>query len=218
MGSDPCELFSTHLHFLLSIQLMVHNCLKAMEASTIPDCGGHFSYLLQKYCYWNKHEVYVWDSIVQIGVNYARQLLKDVLSHFSFQPLSLRSWSQVVSTAFPVPRKLAPEVVASFPEGLVLSSSELYTWSRENSSSSRLSALVPRFRICIVSFTFLVKELESLSMILSPSQSIRWFSWATWSVIADLCCSEVEVFLVFQVNFFSAIFFCVFLMLFQSHS
>ena len=43
-------------------------------------------------------------------------------------------------------------------------------------------------------------------MILVSSQSIRWFSWATWSVIADLCCSVVDDFLMALVNFFSAIF------------
>ena len=101
---------------------------------------------------------------------------------------------------------LAPEVVASFPASWVLNSSGLYTWSRECRPSSRLSAFVPRLRIWIASLTFLVRGLESLSMILVSSQSIRWFSWATWSVIADLCCSVVDDFLMALVNFFSAIF------------
>ena len=50
-------------------------------------------------------------------------------------------------------------------------------------------------RISMDSRIFLEYRLESLSRILAFSQSMMWLAWATWSVMADLCCSLVQAFL-----------------------
>ena len=46
-----------------------------------------------------------------------------------------------------------------------------------------------------------VNLFESLSITFSPSQSMTWFCYATWSVIANLWTSSSRSFLVARVNF-----------------
>ena len=100
------------------------------------------------------------------------------------------------------PRSLT---VVSFP-GCDVLSSESYTWFRVILPTSRFMVLLPLLRIQIASLIFLVNLFESLSSIFAPSQSITWFSWAMWSVIADLLSSEVDSFLWALVNFLFATF------------
>ena len=78
------------------------------------------------------------------------------------------------------------------------------TWSRVNEPSSRLIALAPFLRISLASRILLENVFESLSRILASAHLMMWFSWATWSVIADLCCSVVDAFLFALVNLTSA--------------
>ena len=77
----------------------------------------------------------------------------------------------------------------------VVHSSESYTWSRVKEPSSRLIVLSPFLRISMASRILLEKVFESMSRMLASSQLIMCFSWTTWSVIADLCCSVVDAFL-----------------------
>ena len=61
--------------------------------------------------------------------------------------------------------------------------------------------MAPFLRISTDSQIFLENGLASLSRIFALSQSMTWLAWATWSVMADLCCSLVDAFLAALVNF-----------------
>ena len=77
--------------------------------------------------------------------------------------------------------------------------------------SSRFIALAPCcVWLWIASRILLVLVFESLSGIVAPSQSMTWFSYAIWSVMADMRFSEVEAVPLALVNLVS---FRVFLML-----
>ena len=56
------------------------------------------------------------------------------------------------------------------------------------------------FLIHITSLMPLVLQSDSLSTNLAPSQSTMWFCWVMWSVIADLCISFSDVYLLLRVQ------------------
>ena len=59
---------------------------------------------------------------------------------------------------------------------------------------SRLMALGPLILIAMASLMPRVVQSGSLAENLTPSQFITWFSCAVWSVSADQCCSDIDVF------------------------
>ena len=69
-----------------------------------------------------------------------------------------------------------------------------YRWWRKGLPSSLLM-FWEFFHIIVYSFMPLVLQSLHYYLILALSQSIRWFSVTTWTVMADLCLSISEAFL-----------------------